>query len=394
MFTRFKKSILPIPFFLFGLLLPTQLGKHFWPVFSFVNGIRVDYFSPTLYATDIFLLLLVLLLWKRVYKQLIKHSRWVLILLVFLVVSWMFRDYSLLFGYRALQYGKIVCAAFIFSNASHHERRSFLIGLGLSALFMTTLASLQLYSGGSIQSVGWFFGERLYTGATPGISSISTQGLKIIRPYGTFSHPNTMGGFYLLALSLFFLEGFYWVAILSSVLILISFSRVAIAGLGIFMFYTAFRTTCMRCRYVKVGICILLLVITFVWKGSQTSISERIFTWKYGLEHITKTLFQLPMLGDYLIPRTSLPFPGLFNQPIHSIPLLFLSEWKIAGLLLLYRIRRSIFSAPRLVLLLLIFISFFDHYLLTQQQGILLLGVVIGWSVPSKTNPDRSYYHS
>jgi len=203
-----------------------------------------------------------------------------------------------------------------------------------------------------------------------------------------------MGGFYLLALSLFFLEGFYWVAILSSVLILISFSRVAIAGLGIFMFYTAFRTTCMRCRYVKVGICILLLVITFVWKGSQTSISERIFTWKYGLEHITKTLFQLPMLGDYLIPRTSLPFPGLFNQPIHSIPLLFLSEWKIAGLLLLYRIRRSIFSAPRLVLLLLIFISFFDHYLLTQQQGILLLGVVIGWSVPSKTNPDRSYYYS
>src|SRR3989344_9415701 len=45
-------------FYLLILFLPTQLGRHFWPNFSFVSGIRIDYLSPTLYATDIFILLI------------------------------------------------------------------------------------------------------------------------------------------------------------------------------------------------------------------------------------------------------------------------------------------------------------------------------------------------
>src|SRR5580700_6749474 len=44
--------------FFFFLLLPTQLGKHFWPDFSIVSGIRIDYLSPTIYFTDILLILL------------------------------------------------------------------------------------------------------------------------------------------------------------------------------------------------------------------------------------------------------------------------------------------------------------------------------------------------
>lgn len=33
--------------------LPTQLALHFWPSYSFVFGIRVDYLSPAIYFTDI-----------------------------------------------------------------------------------------------------------------------------------------------------------------------------------------------------------------------------------------------------------------------------------------------------------------------------------------------------
>ena len=42
--------------FLIGFLvtIPTQLGLHFWPEWSKVAGIRVDYLSPVLYLTDIF----------------------------------------------------------------------------------------------------------------------------------------------------------------------------------------------------------------------------------------------------------------------------------------------------------------------------------------------------
>src|SRR3989339_202451 len=35
------------------LLLPTQLGKHFFPDWALVLGRRLDYLSPTLFLTDI-----------------------------------------------------------------------------------------------------------------------------------------------------------------------------------------------------------------------------------------------------------------------------------------------------------------------------------------------------
>ena len=43
-------------FYLLLLLIPTQLGYHFWPDFAFVNGIRVDYLAPTIYLTDLLIL--------------------------------------------------------------------------------------------------------------------------------------------------------------------------------------------------------------------------------------------------------------------------------------------------------------------------------------------------
>ena len=43
---RFEKISKIILFWLL-LLIPTQLGKHFWFDWSLVWGMRVDYFSPT-----------------------------------------------------------------------------------------------------------------------------------------------------------------------------------------------------------------------------------------------------------------------------------------------------------------------------------------------------------
>jgi len=31
------------------LFLPGQLGKHWWPKWSLISGVRVDWLSPTLY---------------------------------------------------------------------------------------------------------------------------------------------------------------------------------------------------------------------------------------------------------------------------------------------------------------------------------------------------------
>src|SRR5438105_4334390 len=86
----FKTSKLPVPASFFALskfktvrkksagfiflllfLLPTQLGKHFWPEFSFVQGLRIDYLSPTLYVTD----MLVGILFVLKFDELIRFIR-------------------------------------------------------------------------------------------------------------------------------------------------------------------------------------------------------------------------------------------------------------------------------------------------------------------------------
>jgi hypothetical protein len=45
-------------FWLLIFLLPVQLGRHFWPDFSFVLGLKIDYLAPTVYLTDLLVLLI------------------------------------------------------------------------------------------------------------------------------------------------------------------------------------------------------------------------------------------------------------------------------------------------------------------------------------------------
>jgi hypothetical protein len=35
------------------VLLPTQLGKHFWPFFSFIYSLKIDYLAVTVYFWDL-----------------------------------------------------------------------------------------------------------------------------------------------------------------------------------------------------------------------------------------------------------------------------------------------------------------------------------------------------
>src|SRR3972149_3010131 len=56
------KSINKILFFFLILLLPTQLGKHFFIPLSYLSGVRVDYLAPTVYLTDLIVVPLAILI--------------------------------------------------------------------------------------------------------------------------------------------------------------------------------------------------------------------------------------------------------------------------------------------------------------------------------------------
>jgi len=81
-----------IAFFLLLATIPIQLGKHFWPDFSFVQGIRIDYLSPTFYLSDLSFLFLFFCSYNSVLKRFFKilYSRAGALLVICLVLSTIF----------------------------------------------------------------------------------------------------------------------------------------------------------------------------------------------------------------------------------------------------------------------------------------------------------------
>jgi hypothetical protein len=59
---RVLKFLQKLVFLTLVFLMPSQFGLHLWPEWAYVYGIRVDYLSPTLYLTDV-LVVILLLLW-------------------------------------------------------------------------------------------------------------------------------------------------------------------------------------------------------------------------------------------------------------------------------------------------------------------------------------------
>ena len=73
---------------LFLLLLPTQLGKHFFFDFSYLSGVRVDYLAPTVYLLDVTVFLLAIVNLKIVFKFF--RNKKVLISLFLLMINVLF----------------------------------------------------------------------------------------------------------------------------------------------------------------------------------------------------------------------------------------------------------------------------------------------------------------
>ncbi len=368
-------------FFVFGLLLPAQLGKHFWPNFAFVNGIRVDYWSPTLYLTDILLLAGFLTTFNKIrLRKLPKLSRFIPTLVLILVL---FLFYFLrapikgLFFYRLWQYLKIALAALIFCFATANEKRHFLNGLVGAGLYSLLLSLLQIWQQGSLQEFWWFLGERAFNINSPGISSVSIFGQKILRPYATFSHPNSLAGFFLVVFFLFKLYRLTFLSIIPAALVVVSLSKITIVTMITLLFFQDFyQQKCRLCRVAKLMLGMWFVYFSLLFKGSTNSLTERVASWSVSIVALIKNpLGATP--GHYLQN-----FPLSTPQPVHNIFLLLLTEYGIllpAVFWLFYRELNKMFVHKQILPFICILITgFFDHYSLTLQQNMLLLGVVLG----------------
>lgn len=379
--------------FLFVLFLPTQFGTYFFMPFSYVSGVRVDYLAPAIFATDILIIVLAVLYWNTLKKILITKTHLLIFLLFF--AHCILAYHPLLAIYKLIKYTEIYIVFLLFSTLANVSRKIYIpLFLGATIEFFVSL--FHLANGHSLQGLFYFLGERYFTLSTPGIAKAALFGVEFLRPYGTFSHPNSMGGFYLLVffLSLFIFEKEKLpkrIAILfiSIALVVMSFSKIATGTL--FFLYTGFliyRLTS-TCRLCSISRIISLAVIFFLVTLTQTdpqSLYKRIELFKHAVFIVQQHLLFGVGLGHYLLYEARIPFVYSFFslQPVHNIFVLFLAE---TGLIIFIVFGflgvRFLAAYKKNIAFLFCFAAFvltgmFDHYWLTLQQNMLLLGVVFG----------------
>ena len=149
-----------ILFFLFLLLLPSQLGKHFFLDFSYLSGVRVDYLAPTVYLTDIIVFLLTVVNLKIILKF-FKNKKVLLSLLLLVINIWLSRLPVISFYW----FIKIIEFLIIFSLAKKIlvtlKEKYILVALLISGSFELFLSLIQLINKHSVQGVFYYFGEYL-----------------------------------------------------------------------------------------------------------------------------------------------------------------------------------------------------------------------------------------
>ncbi len=383
------KRVEPALLFLTLLFLPTQLGLHFWPKFSFVYSLPIDYLSPTLYFWDLltgFLYLVFIFRRSQVNKLALN------LFFIFILTQ----SLSLLFSsnigvglVRLEQYFIAGLLGVYLSSVKHSWVKQIIFwGFVWSIIGESFLAIAQFIKGGTVGF--WLLGERTFSLSTPGIAKFDFYGREFLRPYATFPHPNVLAGFMLMGIVILTSMKkeimVFGATMLASLTILLTVSRVAIlAGL---VFATAVLTQS-KARFLLLLAVIILLPILYTRFSSLANFDNLTFVRRGELSLIAIKIWATsPIFGvglNNFIPTAAdllLSGPSRFLQPVHNIFLLALAETGIAGLAgLIILIGYPIYKSSKLNLFLwgvVFFLGMFDHYFLTLPQGYRLLFLIWG----------------
>ena len=260
----------------------------------------------------------------------------------------------------------------------------------------------------------YLLGESHLGNGVLGLARINILNHDFLRAYGTFPHPNVLGGYLLFTLAITFLyksaKYKYLLLFIQLVGLGLTFSRTAILGFLIMCFFTIVSSSrrwgsrfFLDSRFhgndsgkkrvgliSKKGIATTILIIIFslslfrspiqsILSGRDKGINMRI---EYAKAAIAR-LADSPILGRgwgtgpiELPAFSTFPFYSWELQPVHNIYLLVLSDLGIAGLLILiyfiYRVATGPHNIWKYLFITFLFIGLVDHYLLTLPQGIFI----------------------
>ncbi len=381
-------SLTEVCLYLLILCLPFQLGTFFFIEESFVFGIRTDYLAPALYLTDILAFMLILLRFKHIGK-----ANKAVYIFILLIINSVLAYEPIVSFYRLIKYIELFL---LYRSISSIKINMYYVATCLifSTSLQVVLCSLQFIYGSSLQGMWYYAGERLFTMATPGIAKMSWDGKEFLRSYGTFSHPNALGGFYALivvwtpiALQK---EGQIRKVLLQSLalfLVIISFSKNAFMGFFVASLPSvlSFKKKCVLCVIAKISMMVVVASLVLGASGDPASTTKRWYLIKSAISIIQQHLWFGVGPGNYLYAQSWIPhpFPYHFLEPVHNIFLLFIAEAGLVascvGLFLWRKVIRNLLTGEaRYLVLVIVITGMFDHYWLTQQQNMLLIPVLFG----------------
>ena len=389
-------------FYLLLLFLPTQLGLHLWPDFSFVHGIRIDYLSPTIYFTDFLIVILFLIcLIKKKFKLRVN------IYFAFFF-SLLFVSSLLASNYKEAFYGLIKFSEFSFLAYYVYKNikvdQLFLKIFSIGILTESLIAFVEFLNKSSIGGIFYFLGERSFNSSTPNIANANINGELILRPYATFSHPNVLGAFLLIGISfiLFFAKPknnlerllFYAAVFIGSLGLTLTLSRASLFGLSLLIIFKLILQ--LKNRSIKYAAFLLITIASVVIfalpyfnRFTSFNFSDESFVQRKDLTIAAASMIKdNPVFGiginNFLteLPNYYRSNKTFYLQPVHNIFLLtFAQIGLIAGVMFIIFLFKTFSIAPKdmkFILFFVFFLGFFDHYFLTLQQGQILFALIIG----------------
>lgn len=379
--------------------LPIQLSKFFFVESSFVLGIPIDYLAPSIYLIDVFLIIyLVVFLFENRSKlgQIYEKYKMFINILLFFNITSLANVLLISFSQPSSAVPSIKIFAFsLFSLAAattlSKKRVQILTSYTLvfSVLWQTALILAQFIFQ---RSQGfWFLGERSFDTTTVSIAHITLFGVQLLRPYGTFPHPNVTGAFFTVSLLFIFLgkhihKRLKVAALIAGFLSLsITFSKSAILALITAFIFASKSPWILTLKLITLAALVLLLLRYFP-ETQIASIAERIALSQAALDIALEHLLFGIGTGNFIRHLTSLDLYSVSQvrllQPVHNVFLLILAENGIIGLILfgtlLFVVLRHATSTKKVLIMvsLLIFASA-DHFLWTLEQGQLLFWFAI-----------------
>ncbi|MDD4136038.1 MAG: O-antigen ligase family protein [Candidatus Shapirobacteria bacterium] len=412
--------------FLFLLLIPTQLGKHFWPEWSYLLGIRIDYLSPTLYLLD---LVWIVLIFNWIKPSVLRTSPLtgrfskIFKFKYFLVVG--FVGVNILMAvnpwvavYKWLRVFQLLITFFYFRKNKTLIKENLVKIIPCWIILESLLAVAQIAKNGSLNGIFYWLGERSFSFNTIGIAQMSVLGRGLVRAYGTFSHPNSLAGFLLVSLLLWWwlkslsaspflplTKGrlknvWWWVVFWFGFLgIMVSGSRtIWILTLGL-IFWFLLKNIKKRADIIGLILLVLGVVIfglrlvnmeyqmsDFLGGWDSDGVSKRIQLNVSGLKMIKESSLFGVGLGNFLVrlPEFQKNNGIFWLQPVHNILILLWSEIGILGLFLFFWFfgenfsRRKINWIFKVIFGVVVVSGMVDHYWLTLPQNVWLLVLVLG----------------